>query len=160
MFHTAARLWILFESALQWYKTVFVMNFVYVHHICSCYNRKMMIPYQNTPGQISITFDSWTSGSMDPFLSVTAHYIAVKPEQWTLKSQVLAYTHIEGNHSGANTASVLLRVIDRYDIRPKVRIVTTITLSDTHSYQYHSWDGRLPIMRLIWIVRCALLNVS
>ena len=51
---------------------------------------------------------------MGPFPSVTAHYIAVKPE-WTLRSQVLAYTHIEGNHSGGNTASVLLRVIDRYN---------------------------------------------
>ncbi|KAI0706220.1 hypothetical protein BC835DRAFT_1218683, partial [Cytidiella melzeri] len=30
---------------------------------------------KNLPGQISITFDAWTSGSMDPYLSVTAHYI-------------------------------------------------------------------------------------
>ena len=60
---------------------------------------------------------------MDPYLSVTAHYISTTPAQWTLKSQLLAYEPIEGSHSGANTAAVLLRVIDRYEVRQKVWLI-------------------------------------
>ena len=37
-----------------------------------------------------------------------------------LKSELLGFTEIEGNHGGANIASVILHVIDRYDIRDKV----------------------------------------
>lgn len=75
-------------------------------------------------GQISLTFDGWTSGANDPYLAVTAHYIVAnedQPNDWALKSRLLGYTEIHGNHSGANTAAVILRVVDRYDIRGKVR---------------------------------------
>jgi hypothetical protein len=80
---------------------------------------------QDIPGQISITFDTWTSDASDPYLGVTAHYIyseADQPNEWELRSKVLGYTEIQGNHSGANTAAViLLRVVDQYRIRHKVR---------------------------------------
>jgi hypothetical protein len=75
--------------------------------------------FQDIPGQISITFDVWTSGTNDPYLAVTAHYIAAPASQlnsWELHSKTLGYTGIEGNHNGANTAAVILRVIDRYGI--------------------------------------------
>jgi hypothetical protein len=79
--------------------------------------------FQQIPGQISFTFDSWTSKTGDPFLSVTGHYISGsldKPQDWELKTEQLAFTPIEGNHSGANLSSIILRVIDRYGIRDKV----------------------------------------
>ena len=60
---------------------------------------------------------------MDPYLAVTAHYISAPadhPNDWELKAKVIGYTHIDGNHSGANTAAVLLRVVDRYDMRKMV----------------------------------------
>ena len=78
---------------------------------------------QHLPGQISITFDAWTSDASDPYLAVTAHYIhseADQPNAWELCSKVLEYTEIHGNHSGANTAAIILRVIDQYGIRHKV----------------------------------------
>jgi hypothetical protein len=76
------------------------------------------------PGLISFTFDAWTSRNGDPFLSMTAHYIAASaddPNDWKLKCDQLAFTPIEGNHSGANMANIILRILDRYEIRHKVR---------------------------------------
>lgn len=70
-----------------------------------------------------MTFDSWTSLTGDPFLSVTAHYIdspADNPHLWELKSEQLAFKPIEGNHSGANIGRILIEVIDNYGIRKKV----------------------------------------
>ena len=66
---------------------------------------------------------------MDPYLAVTAHYISTAPAQWALKSQLLAYEPIEGSHSGANTAAVLLRVIDRYEFRRKVWLIINYFVS-------------------------------
>jgi hypothetical protein len=56
---------------------------------------------------------------------VTGHYIEStesNPNDWTLKSEQLGFTHIEGNHSGANLGGILIRVIDRYDIRRKASL--------------------------------------
>lgn len=76
-----------------------------------------------TKGKVSFTFDTWTSEAHDAYLSVTGHYITEvvgHPKQWKLKSVQLAFTHFEGNHSGANIASVLMKTIDRYGLRKRV----------------------------------------
>ena len=76
-------------------------------------------------GEISFTFDTWTSEGSDNFISVTAHYIdspTDQPDQWTLKEDQLAFTLLEGHHTGENIASVLASIIERYDIREKVFI--------------------------------------
>lgn len=72
---------------------------------------------------MSFTFDTWTSEAGDPYLSMTGHYISApkaSPQEWTLKSEQLGFTHIEGNHSGANIGGILVRIIDRYGLRQKV----------------------------------------
>jgi hypothetical protein len=74
-------------------------------------------------GKVSFTFDTWTSEAQDPYLSVTGHYISAPeghPKEWELKSVQLAFTHFEGNHSGANMADVLMRTVDRYALHKKV----------------------------------------
>ena len=79
----------------------------------------------NVKGKVSFTFDTWTSDAQDPYLSVMGHYItapADRPQEWELKSEQLAFTHFEGNHSGANMAKVIIRTVDRYDLRTKVYI--------------------------------------
>jgi hypothetical protein len=79
--------------------------------------------FKDVPGQISFTFDTWTSETGDPYLSITGHYIAApedRPQDWELKSEQLAFAPFEGNHSGANMANVLVRTVDRYGIREKV----------------------------------------
>lgn len=77
----------------------------------------------NIKGKVSFTFDTWTSDAQDPYLSVTGHYITApedRPQDWELKSEQLAFTHFEGNHSGVNMVNVLIRTIDRYNLRNKV----------------------------------------
>jgi hypothetical protein len=71
-----------------------------------------------------MTFDTWTSDSGRPYLSVTGHYItapANNPQEWELHAEQLAFTPLEGHHSGANIAQVILHVIDNYGIRNKVQ---------------------------------------
>lgn len=78
---------------------------------------------QDIPGKVSFTFDAWTSDPGDLFLSVTGHYIHSPPENpndWKLKTEQLAFSPIEGRHSGANMANLLVRTVDRYSLRKKV----------------------------------------
>ena len=96
---------------------------------------------------MSLTFDSWTSLTGDPFLGITAHYIYSpldKPQQWVLKTDQLAFTPITGNHSGKNIAKILLEAIDAFDLREKVCCLTLRLLAITHLFI--SWDGLPPIM--------------
>jgi len=48
--------------------------------------------------------------------------MAGNPNDWELKSEQLGFTHIEGNHSGANLGGILICVIDRYGIRRKASL--------------------------------------
>ncbi|KAG0696310.1 hypothetical protein DFH29DRAFT_813150, partial [Suillus ampliporus] len=61
----------------------------------------------------------------DPFLSVTGHYVHAppdRPDDWKLQTEQLAFVPIEGRHSGANMANLLVRTVDRYGLREKVSI--------------------------------------
>lgn len=94
-------------------------------------------------GKVSFTFDTWTSEAQDPYLSVTGHYIAAPeghPNEWELKTVQLAFTHFEGNHSGANMANVLMRTVDRYKLRNKVC--------------FNSLPASLSDLGLGWLVYC------
>ncbi|RDB19397.1 hypothetical protein Hypma_013487 [Hypsizygus marmoreus] len=56
-------------------------------------------------------------------MAITIHYIDAppdKPNDWELKSELLGFTEIKGNHGGANTAATMLNVFDRYGIRSKL----------------------------------------
>lgn len=82
------------------------------------------------PGRASFTFDSWTSDSGNPYLSVTGHYIdapADAPHEWELKCEQLSFTSIEGNHSGENIGNILVRVVDRFELRKKVLYFNVLT---------------------------------
>ena len=96
---------------------------------------------------MSLTFDSWTSLTGDPFLGITAHYIYSpldKPQQWVLKTDQLVLTPITRNHSGKNIAKILLEAIDAFDLCEKVCYLTLRLLAITHLFI--SWDGLLPMM--------------
>ena len=86
-------------------------------------NHCLFILVQLVPRKVSFTFDSWTSPSGDPYLSVTGHYITAHkvgyPHEWESKSDQLGFTPIKGNHSGANIGGILVHIVDRYNIRHK-----------------------------------------
>lgn len=78
---------------------------------------------QHVDSKVSMTFDSWTSLNGDPFLSITGHYIDSpqdNPHQWRLKTEQLAFSPIEGNHSGQNIGRILLEAIEAYGLADKV----------------------------------------
>lgn len=58
-------------------------------------------------------------------MSITGHYIDAPPERpldWELRSDQLAFTALEGNHSGKNIAKYLVRTVKRYGIVDKVGV--------------------------------------
>jgi hypothetical protein len=79
---------------------------------------------KNVPSKISFTFDAWMSAPGDPYLSLTAHFIAVpidRPNAWELKTDQLIFQEIQGRHMGINIGDILSCALDRYDLRGKVR---------------------------------------
>jgi hypothetical protein len=82
-----------------------------------------LIHLQLLPSKVSFTFDMWTLGPGDPYLSVTTHYIdtpADKPREWELRVVQLTFKHVEGRHTGKNIADILIEVVDHYGLRGKV----------------------------------------
>lgn len=98
---------------------------------------RMQKYYKTINSQFSTTFDLWQSGAGDPYLSLTVHYIDApkeKPNDWELKSDLLAFTEIKGNHSGANIGEYIIRIANRYGILNKVIVLlSAIRWANSHS---------------------------
>ena len=85
---------------------------------------RLLTHFQSLPSKVSFTFDTWTSRSMDPYLALTAHYIESTPDQplvWRLKTNLIGFIPLVGNHSGKNQARHIHRCIDRIGLHTKVR---------------------------------------
>jgi len=85
------------------------------------------------------------SKAYDPYLAITTHYIESPPNQpneWSLKSDLIGFTEIHGNHGGANQASIILHIIDHYDICDKVTI--------TFNCLYISWHIQIAQVGYSW----------
>jgi len=54
---------------------------------------------------------------MTSYLAITSHWI---DREYKLRSELLAFSEIDGNHSGENIAHELLEVLERYKIQEKV----------------------------------------
>jgi hypothetical protein len=108
---------------------------------------------KNVPSKISFTFDAWTSAPGDPYLSLTAHYIAApidRPNAWELKTDQLLFQEIQGRHTGKNMGDILSRALDRYDLHGKVRSLSHSPLNLTDYLR--RLDG-LPVMVRLLIAR-------
>ena len=104
---------------------------------------------KNVPSKISFTFDAWTSAPGDPYLLLTAHYIAApvdRPNEWELKTDQLLFQEIQGRHTGKNMGDILSRALDRYDLRGKVRSfhnsLLFLLIPTTGWVVYQRWCGR------------------
>jgi len=72
------------------------------------------------PGSVSVTADSWTVDTMKAgFLGVTAHWIGIKAGEWKLRTEVIGFQSISGDHSGANLGRYIVGVFDRVGILGK-----------------------------------------
>jgi hypothetical protein len=76
--------------------------------------------FQASPGKISTTADMWTVDTTKaPFLGVTGHWIQVEkaPEEiWTMRSEVIGFRTVSGDHSGKNVGRYHVGVCDRVGI--------------------------------------------
>jgi hypothetical protein len=74
-------------------------------------------------GQISFTIDSWSDQNRQPYLAITAHWIAEQQNTGALKlkTALIAFHRIRSRHDGASLAKVVLSLLDRAGITLKVR---------------------------------------
>ena len=94
------------ETIMEWAETVI---------------QRVKTMLKDIDSKVSLTFNTWTLLVGDPFIGVTAHYIN---SQWELKSEQLAFTPLEGDHSGANIRSILIETIDTYGLWSKMGWIT------------------------------------
>ena len=62
---------------------------------------------------VSLTTDLWTSCTMDPYITVTAHYIT---DVWKIKSKVLRTDYMTERHTAVNIADKLTETINDWDV--------------------------------------------
>jgi hypothetical protein len=69
------------------------------------------------PGRVSTTIDGWSVPTTKrSFLGITGHWIDVTEQQWALKSEVLAFRAVSGQHSGENLGRYFFRLCERAGI--------------------------------------------
>lgn len=75
---------------------------------------------QAAPGKISATADGWTADNTKAsFLGMTAHWIEVKDRMWKLRSEVVGFQGVSGEHSGWNLGRYFMGLCDRVGICSK-----------------------------------------
>ena len=71
---------------------------------------------------VSVTTDCWTSRTVDPYMTVTVHFV---DQNWQINSRVLSTTKVEGSHTGEKIADELRGVFKTWDIEDKVTTIVT-----------------------------------
>lgn len=72
---------------------------------------------QDAPGQISVTADVWTTDTTRAsYLGMTGHWIEVRDGKWELKSSVIGFRVISGDHSGNNLGRYFASTCQRMGI--------------------------------------------
>ncbi|KAJ7938883.1 hypothetical protein B0H13DRAFT_2301087 [Mycena leptocephala] len=78
------------------------------------YYNKLKSELQVSLGKISFTVDMWSSAGMQPYLSVTIHWLGRKEEQVLLRQALLAFRRVRGAHGyleGIQDISAFLPII-------------------------------------------------
>lgn len=72
--------------------------------------------------RISLTTDMWTCNSQNKgYMALTAHYI---DDQWRVQKRILSFSIVDGKHTGANIAKVLLDKLLDWNIDRKIGSIT------------------------------------
>ncbi|KAF5382025.1 hypothetical protein D9615_004467 [Tricholomella constricta] len=98
--------------------------------------KELKAAIEKAPGKVSCTADGWTADTTKQgYLGMTAHWISVsKSAKWTLRSEVVGFRSIYGNHSGANMGRYFMGLCDRIGITSRTHSkLHTLTLDNTSS---------------------------
>ena len=80
---------------------------------------------QNSVRRISFTTNIWSDQNLQPFLALTAHWIAKIESMDALqfKKALIAFHRVRGRHDADSLAVTTLALLDRADVTLKVRPV-------------------------------------
>jgi hypothetical protein len=84
---------------------------------------------KGAPGMVSATADGWSVDTTSAsFLGVTGHWMEVTDGKWKLRSEVIGFRGLSGEHSGKNLGQYFVGVCERVGIvnvqRSKVPLLT------------------------------------
>ncbi|KAF8868814.1 hypothetical protein BD779DRAFT_1395460, partial [Infundibulicybe gibba] len=69
------------------------------------------------PGKVSMTADGWsTDTTKESFLGMTGHWIEVEDGRWKLRSEVIMFRGITGEHSGQNLGLYYVALCERVGV--------------------------------------------
>ena len=69
---------------------------------------------------VGLTADGWTSRAIDPYLTVTAHFLS----GWEMQSKVLQTQYLGGSHTGEALSAELTTVLKKWNIDGKTTGIT------------------------------------
>lgn len=75
---------------------------------------------QHSLGELSLTSDLWTDPDLRPFMAITAHWIEDVAGQLRLRSNLIAFHHIPGSHTGLNISRIFHEMVKRAGIAENV----------------------------------------
>ena len=84
------------------------------------------------PGKISLTADGWSADTTKAlFLGMMAHWIDVKEGTWKLRSEVVGFKPVSGDHSGWNLGRYIVGLCERVEIctQDLSRVITAVSIS-------------------------------
>jgi hypothetical protein len=84
---------------------------------------ELTCPHESIPGEVSATLDGWSSPARDPYLGVTVHWVhstQESPTEWSLRTLLLAFREVKGNHRGENLAKVVMEILKAAGLMSKV----------------------------------------
>ena len=79
--------------------------------------------------------DGWSSLARDPYLGVTVHWVHSTPEsptEWSLRTLLLAFREVKGNHSGDNLAKIVMEIFNKAGLSSKVCVASHKTFVQTN----------------------------
>lgn len=91
---------------------------------------RMKALISSTPGLISLTTDAWSSRKMKRYVVITAHWI---DKDWSMRSIALDFKRFMTPHTGEATCEILLETIDSWELRKRLRSITSDNASDVCS---------------------------
>ena len=106
-----------------------------------------------TGAKLSIALDCWTSPFRQAFMAVTGYFL---DKDWNYREILLGFEPLHGSHTGSYLSTVLLELLNKYQIKDRVLTVTTdnasnnSTLMDSlqESLQSIELPHQIPVVRI------------
>lgn len=85
------------------------------------------------PGRVSFTTDLWTDPALNPFMSVTAHWIDESEDPWKVECRLIAFKHMPSSHTGKVLGDAFVDVLRHNGLMEKIGQITADNASNNAS---------------------------